>query len=53
MFDRLVGAWREGLAADRFTEVSYEALVRDQEAETRRLLAFCGLRFEQPVPGLP
>ncbi len=46
MFDRLVGAWREGLAADRFTEVSYEALVRDQEAETRRLLAFCGLDWD-------
>lgn len=46
MFDRLVGQWRETLPANRFTEVSYEALVRNQEAETRRILAFCGLDWD-------
>ena len=35
--------WRRVLPADRFAEVEYEKLVSDREAETRRLIAFCGL----------
>jgi tetratricopeptide (TPR) repeat protein len=46
-FDRLVAHWRETLPADRFTEVAYEALVAGQEGETRRLLDFCGLGWEE------
>lgn len=46
MFDRLVGRWRERLPPDRFTETRYEDLVLNQEAETRRLLAFCGLDWD-------
>ncbi|MDO8901541.1 MAG: sulfotransferase [Phenylobacterium sp.] len=45
-FDRLVAHWRDVLPADRFTELAYEDLVADQEAETRRLLDFCGLDFD-------
>lgn len=45
-FDRLVAHWRATLPADRFTEVAYEAIVADQEGETRRLLDFCGLDFD-------
>lgn len=45
-FDRLVAHWRATLPADRFTEVAYEAIVADQEGETRRLLDFCGLGFD-------
>ncbi len=45
-FDRLIAHWRAVLPADRFTEVAYEDLVADQEGETRRLLAFCGLDFD-------
>jgi tetratricopeptide (TPR) repeat protein len=45
-FDRLVAHWRDVLPSDRFTEVAYEAIVADQEAETRRLLAFCGLDWD-------
>jgi tetratricopeptide (TPR) repeat protein len=45
-FDRLVAHWRRALPADRFTEVRYETLVTDQEAETRRLLAFCDLAWD-------
>jgi tetratricopeptide (TPR) repeat protein len=46
LFEGLVGHWRKVLAADRFIEVHYESLVADQETETRRLLAFCGLEWD-------
>ena len=38
--------WRRVLPADRFTEVDYETLVEDREAETRRLVAFVGLDWD-------
>lgn len=37
--------WRE-MAADRLYEISYEALVADPETETRKLLEFCELEWE-------
>lgn len=43
---RLVDHWRETLK-DRFIEVEYEALVADQENQTRRLLDKLGLEFEE------
>jgi len=43
---RLVDHWRETLR-DRFIEVEYEALVADQENQTRRLLDKLGLAFEE------
>jgi len=43
-FDRLMSLWREALPG-RVTEVRYEDLVADQEGETRRLLAHCGLAW--------
>lgn len=45
-FDRLAAHWREVLPADRFTEIAYEDIVADQEAATRRLLAFCDLTWD-------
>jgi hypothetical protein len=45
-YERLMERWRRVLPADRFTEVEYEALVVDREAETRRLIAFCGLEWD-------
>lgn len=45
-FDRLVRRYEEVLPPERFTVVHYEQVVTAQEAETRRLLAFCGLPFE-------
>lgn len=45
-FDELMAHWRKHLPADRFMEVSYEDIVFNQEAETKRLLDFCGLDFE-------
>jgi len=41
-FDRLMAFWREALPG-RILELSYEALIDDQEGESRRLLAHCGL----------
>jgi tetratricopeptide (TPR) repeat protein len=41
-FDRLMTLWRAALPG-RVLELSYESLVDDQEGETARLLAHCGL----------
>jgi tetratricopeptide (TPR) repeat protein len=46
-FARLVDHFTQTLPAARFTTVAYESVVGDIETETRRLLAFCGLDFEQ------
>jgi Flp pilus assembly protein TadD len=43
-FDRLMALWRDVLPG-RVLEVRYEDLVADQEGETRRLLAHCGLEW--------
>lgn len=45
-FDDLVSYWKSVLPQNRFTEVSYEDIVFDQEFQTRRLLDFCGLKWE-------
>ena len=45
-YERLMDHWRRVLPADRFTEVEYERLIADREAETRRLIAFCGLDWD-------
>ncbi|WP_300394014.1 tetratricopeptide repeat-containing sulfotransferase family protein [Henriciella sp.] len=45
-FDRMIAHFRDTLPSDRFTEVHYEGIIANQEGETRRLLAFCGLEFD-------
>ncbi len=45
-FDRMVRHFENVLPANRFTVVHYENVVTDIETETRRLLEFCGLGFE-------
>ena len=45
-YERLMDHWRRVLPSDRFIEVEYEALIANPEAETRRLIAFCGLDWE-------
>jgi tetratricopeptide (TPR) repeat protein len=45
-FDRLMALW-ERLFPGRVLQLSYEALVADQELETRRLLAHCGLAWNE------
>lgn len=48
-FDRLAAHWRSVLPAHAFREVRYETLVEDFEAESRRLLAFLGLDWQDEV----
>lgn len=46
-FHKLADHWRATLPPERYLEVRYEALVSDQEGETRRLLEFLGLEFDE------
>jgi hypothetical protein len=45
-YERLLAHWRAVLPL-RLLEVRYEDLVRDQEAVSRRLVAFCGLDWDE------
>jgi len=45
-YDRLMDHWRAVLPTDRFIEVRYEDIVGDIAAESRRMLAFCGLDWD-------
>lgn len=45
-FDRLIARWRAALPADRFMELGYEDLIARPEAESRRLVGFCGLTWD-------
>jgi hypothetical protein len=40
---KLLAHWRGVLPADRFLEIQYEDLVADREAVTHKMIAFCGL----------
>jgi tetratricopeptide (TPR) repeat protein len=44
-YSRLLDHWRR-ILPDRFLDVDYEDLVGHQEETTRRMLAFCGLEWE-------
>ncbi len=46
-FDGLMAHWRNLLPANRFMEVRYEDIVHDQETQTRRLLEFCDLPWNE------
>lgn len=46
-YEGLMEHWRRTLPPDRFTEVQYETLIADREAETRRLIAFLGLEWDE------
>jgi len=43
---RVMKHWREVLPADRFLDVDYEEVVSDKEAMTRKIIAFCGLEWD-------
>ena len=45
-YDRLMTAWRTILPAHRLLEVSYEDVVADLETQARRIVAFCGLPWD-------
>ncbi|MBU0688226.1 MAG: tetratricopeptide repeat protein [Gammaproteobacteria bacterium] len=44
-YARLMDHWRAVLPADSFYDVQYEDIVADQEGEARKLLAYCGLEW--------
>jgi tetratricopeptide (TPR) repeat protein len=44
---RMMDHWRNVLPADIFMDVHYERLIADREAETRRLIAFTGLDWNE------
>jgi tetratricopeptide (TPR) repeat protein len=46
-YQRLMAHWRTCLPASHFLEVDYEAMVEDLEAETRRILDFLGLPWDE------
>jgi tetratricopeptide (TPR) repeat protein len=45
MFDRLIAHW-DAVLPGRVLQVRYEDVVAEQEAQTRRLLEYCGLPWE-------
>lgn len=45
-YERLMAHWRQVLPADRFLDVQYEDLVAAPEPITRRLIAACGLEWD-------
>jgi Tfp pilus assembly protein PilF len=45
-YQRLMGHWRSVLPADRFLEVDYEELTRTPEPLIRRIIAACGLAWD-------
>jgi len=46
-YDKLMAHWREVLPAGAFLEVQYEDLIQDTEAQTRRLIEYCGLEWNE------
>jgi tetratricopeptide (TPR) repeat protein len=47
IFDRLIAHWRDVLPPDRFMVLQYEDLVAAPEAQTRALMGFCGLPWDE------
>jgi tetratricopeptide (TPR) repeat protein len=45
IYERLMAHWRDVLPSEGFVEVDYEELVADPEPVTRRLVAACGLAW--------
>jgi tetratricopeptide (TPR) repeat protein len=46
-YQRLIDHWRSVLPADRFIEVDYEDLTRAPEPVIRRIIAACGLAWDE------
>jgi hypothetical protein len=45
-YERLMAYWRTVLPASRILDVSYEAVVADLEGQARRIIAHCGLPWD-------
>jgi hypothetical protein len=46
-FDKLLAAWRRSMPSSRYVELQYEDIIYDQENQTRKLLDFCGLSWNE------
>ncbi len=46
-FDKLLAVWRRFMSPSRYVELKYEDIVHDQENQTRKLLDFCGLSWNE------
>jgi hypothetical protein len=46
-YQRITDHWRRVLPADRFLEVDYEELTREPEPVIRRIIAGCGLSWDE------
>ncbi len=44
---RLMQHWRTVLPSDAFLDVRYEDVVADQEAQSRRIVEYCGLEWDE------
>ena len=45
-YQRIMAHWRQVLPADRFIEVDYEDLIANPEPETKRMIEFAGLEWD-------
>ena len=48
-YERLMTAWKRIVPQAQILEVQYEELVADVDAQMRRILAFCGLEWNEAV----
>lgn len=48
-YEDLMAHWRKVLPKDRFIEINYEDLVSDPEPQSRRLIEFLGLPWDETV----
>jgi tetratricopeptide (TPR) repeat protein len=46
-YERLMAHWRAVLPADMMIDVSYEEFVQDTEGQARRIIAHCGLEWDE------
>ena len=46
-YERLMAHWRAVLPPERFIEVEYERVIEDLEGQAQRLVAFCGLTWNE------
>jgi tetratricopeptide (TPR) repeat protein len=46
-YERLMAHWRRVMPEDRMLDMRYEEVVGDFEAQARRLLAYCGLPWDE------
>jgi len=47
VWKQLMDYWQQTLPSDRFYRISYESLVENQDVESRRLVEFCGLEWQE------